>query len=199
MKISGYCRPRPLQCWSAETNLSISGYCHPRPLQCWNAHVSGETWPTETLSQKQSARVPLATLKERAGQGLKSCLSHTLLLATFEEGGGGGLRRIHALSLQHWGRGHGGSEEYIEHKSGHSCSSSIFHSRVHVPCRLQIIQVNIGEGGSTKSVAQRCSDIDHCACVCPTFLKQSRRKSVKLEHVMYRTAHARMQSAAWWA
>ena len=140
--------------------MSISGYCHPRPLQCWNAHVSGETWPTETLSQKQSARVPLATLKERAGQGLKSCLSNALLLATLEEGGGGGLRRIHALSLQHWGRGHGASEEYIEQKSGHSCSSSIFHSRVHVPCRLQIIQVNIGEGGSTKSVAQRCSDID---------------------------------------
>ena len=79
--------------------------------------------------------------------------------------------------LQHWGRGRGGSEEsmrccfnigvggrgfeeYIKHVSGHSCFVFAFRSHVHVPCRLQIIQVNIGEGGSTKRVAHRCFGID---------------------------------------
>ena len=113
----------------------------------------------DPLTKAIGAR-PTCNIEGAGGARFEKLFEPCIAACNIGGGGRGGLRRIHALSLQHWGRGHGGSEEYIEHKSGHSCSSSIFHSRVHVPCRSQIIQVNIGEGGSTKSVAQRCSDID---------------------------------------
>ena len=55
-------------------------------------------------------RLAFATLEERAGQGLKKCLSHALLLATLGEGGGGGAPKNPCVVASTWGSGGGASK-----------------------------------------------------------------------------------------